>query len=208
MPLPHPTAPTDRDQPASSKMSCLDPVFLRGPFPARARPAPEGPGHQHSSSACWNCACHISWIYLHLGGPLPCALSRLREQIIAPQNIWPQGALENWHQSSPSPKKNTGVIPKASPLPRGRTWPFSVCGPKPGALQHAILPPKTSEERDIIFTPVTEGDTAAQHWESCPKWVPTGSQQGAYVLCNFLSVADPATQIECKDFIWEATQEE
>ena len=30
----------------------------------------------------------------------------------------------------------------------------------------------------------------------------------AYVLCNFLSVADPATQIECKDFIWEATQEE
>lgn len=99
-----------------------------------------------------------------------------------------------------------------------------MCGPKPRALRHSLLcAPETSEERAIIFTPLTEGDIVAQHQELCLKWVASSSQgggghvlggsplahsRGPCVFGSFLPVADPATQIECKEFIWEATQEE
>lgn len=54
-----------------------------------------------------------------------------------------------------------------------------MCGPKPRALQHSLLcASETSEERAIIFTPLTEGDIVAQHQELCLKWVASRSQGG------------------------------
>lgn len=83
--------------------------------------------------------------------------------------------------------------------------------------QHSLLcPPKTLQEGAIILTlPERVHDSSA--WEglssvgprelgvgAVPSVGPRSLEQGA-MSSKVLSVADLATLVECKEFIWEAT---